>query len=62
MCLSTVYIEDGAERTKVADCITEVSVEGDFVTVTDILGSTTVLKGVIRNVDLIGNALVLEKR
>lgn len=58
MCLSTVYlVGQNGERQMVADCITGVVVDGAFVTVTDIMGSSTVLEGVIRSVDLVGNTL-----
>jgi len=61
MCLSTVYLlgADG-QREMVADCITGVVVDGLFVTVTDIMGSSTVLEGIIKSVDLVGNTLEVQ--
>ena len=60
MCLATVcYIDNSGERAKVADSITEVAVDGLQITITDLLGGTTVLNGSIQSVDLVGNSLVV---
>ncbi|MBR4056893.1 MAG: CooT family nickel-binding protein [Oscillospiraceae bacterium] len=60
MCLATVYFVDSTgERAKVADSITEVAVDGLQITITDLLGGTTVLNGSIQSVDLVGNSLVV---
>ena len=59
MCLSTVYMEKNGERTRLADCVTGVDVTDGTVTITDLLGASTVIKGIIKSVDLVANTLIL---
>ena len=61
MCLSTVFIESNGVKEKIADCVTAVDVNGETISVTDIVGSVIEVIGTIKNVDLIANTLVLEK-
>ncbi len=59
MCLSTVYFEDGGERKKLAEQVGGIAVDGEKVTLTDLLGEETVVEGEIVKVDLLENYIVL---
>ncbi len=57
MCLSNVFlVSDGAEKL-VCEYASTVSVEGDSIRLTDVIGQETVVTGTILNVDLIKNEI-----
>ena len=60
MCLSTVYKADGSERTKLAEYVSTVRSEGDKITLTDIMGTETVIFGAMKSVDLVKNEIIIE--
>jgi predicted RNA-binding protein len=59
MCLSTVYEKDKPDEA-LAEYITGVSVEGDEITFTDITGVDVVARGVITNIDLVKNVILID--
>jgi predicted RNA-binding protein len=61
MCLSTVYKEEpGDARELIADSVSTIKTEGRRITLTDILGAELTVEGHIKNVDLIGNSILIE--
>ena len=61
MCLSTVYeVVDGGEN-KVCEYVSSVSVGEDSVTLVDIMGLETVVKGRITAVDLVKNTIRISR-
>ena len=60
MCLSTVYeIVDGEEN-MIGECVTGIVTGEGSVSFTDILGEKTVVKGKIKEVDLVKNIVLIE--
>ena len=62
MCLSTVYVQRAGERRKIAEQVGGVAIDGNKVTLTDLLGEETVVEGNIVKVDLLENYIVLESK
>lgn len=62
MCLSTVYLQDGAERRKVAEQVGGIVADGAKITLTDLLGEETTVTGRVAKVDLLENYIVIEAR
>ncbi|MBQ4370621.1 MAG: CooT family nickel-binding protein [Oscillospiraceae bacterium] len=60
MCLSTVYEECAGERKKLCEYVSGVSADGDNITMTDIMGVKTVVRGSIRSLDLVNNVIIVE--
>ena len=59
MCLSTAYeIGNGGEKF-IADRITNVNVEGDTVRLTTLLGTQTVVEGLLKSIDLNKNLIYI---
>jgi predicted RNA-binding protein len=58
MCLSTVY-ELGAGRApkKLCEYVCTVSVSGDAISFTDLMGNETRYSGIIKNIDLTRNTI-----
>ena len=62
MCLSTAYtIGDGSEKF-IADRITNVSVEGNKVLLTTLLGTQTAVEGMLKSIDLNKNVIYIEAK
>lgn len=62
MCLSNVIlIEDGTE-TLVCEYASNVSVEGDQIRLTDVIGQETAVTGTILSVDLIKNVIKVQAK
>lgn len=60
MCLSTVYeVRDGSEN-KLCECVSSIEVGDGNVTMTDIMGQETVVKGTIVNIDLVKNIILIK--
>lgn len=60
MCLSAVYeVREGNEHI-VCEHTTAISIDGDHITLTDIVGEETVIIGVITSIDLIKNIIKVE--
>ena len=60
MCLSTVFEEVGGQRTKVCEYVSGIKTENDKVTLTDIMGSETVVFGTLKSMDFIKNVIIIE--
>ena len=60
MCLSTVYeVRDGNEKI-VCEYTTALSIDGRFVTLTDIMGEELVISGILKSIDLVKNIIKIE--
>lgn len=59
MCLSTVIEVRGGEETKVREYVSGISVADGGVTMTDIMGDETFLKGTITSIDLVKNVILV---
>lgn len=60
MCLSDVY-EIGAGTEKLmCEHTTAVSIDGEVITLTDIMGEEVVITGVIKSIDLVKNIIKIE--
>ena len=60
MCLSTVYEDVGGERRKVCEYVSGISTENGGVTLTDIMGKQTTVKGSLKTLDFIKNIIIIE--
>lgn len=62
MCLSSAYqVKDGVDSL-VCDKVTNVAVEEGKVILTNLLGMNTVVEGVLRNIDLNRNIILIESK
>ncbi len=60
MCLSTVYaIVDGKEN-KVCEYVCNVRIDGTDITLTDVMGSETKVKGTLKSCDFVKNQIVIQ--
>lgn len=60
MCLSTAYkLTDGVEY-KIGEYISNMSINEDEITFSDILGSVTTIVGKLKSIDLEKNIIVIE--
>jgi len=60
MCLSAVYeVRDGNE-TLVCEHTTAINLDGETVTLTDIVGEEIVITGVLKSIDLVKNIIKIE--
>jgi len=62
MCLSTAYQVVGGSEKLIADKITNLSVEGESVTLTTLLGTRTVVEGTLKSIDLNRNIILIEAK
>jgi len=62
MCLSTAYDVGGGSEKFIADRITNVNVEGDKVRLTTLLGTQTVIEGLLKSIDLNRNVIFIESK
>ena len=60
MCLSTVFEQRGETETKLAEYVSSIREEAGKITLTDIMGTETVVYGKVRSVDLVQNRIVIE--
>ena len=60
MCLSTVYEETGGERRMVCEYVSGISTDDTSVTLTDIMGQETIVKGSLKSLDFIKNIIIIE--
>ncbi len=61
MCLSNVMDLTSGKPTQIASSVQDVSIKGDVLTFTDILGQETVFKGRIAHIDLIKNVIAVNQ-
>ena len=59
MCLSNVYKTTGDEETLVCQYVSNISVEGENVVLTDVLGKEISVPGTLMKVDLINNVVMI---
>jgi len=60
MCLSTVYARiEGQEDNKVLEYVCKIQIEGDKITLTDVMGSETTVKGEISSCDFVNNKVII---
>ncbi|GHU00027.1 hypothetical protein FACS1894142_8050 [Spirochaetia bacterium] len=63
MCLSTVFVlGEGGTRKKLCEYVSSVSVSGDTLTLSDIMGKETTVSGTLQSVDLVKNAIIIESK
>ncbi len=60
MCLSAAYQVKNGIDSLIIDKVTNVSVEGDDVILTNLLGMNTVVTGILRSIDLNRNIIRIE--
>ena len=60
MCLSAVYEVSGDQEKLVCEHTTSISLSGDTITLTDIMGEEIVISGVLKSVDLVKNKVLVE--
>ena len=60
MCLSTAYrlVPDGEDE-KILEYISEMKVEGDKITFTDIMGREVEVTGTVRSMDFVGSKIMI---
>lgn len=59
MCLSTAYDVGSGSEKLIADRITNVSIEGENVRLTTLLGAQTVIEGQLKSIDLNRNIIYI---
>lgn len=62
MCLSDAYEIKNGERTPLLSYVSGISVEGDAVTLTDMLGAKKTVNGTLKSVDLTRNVILIEPK
>lgn len=60
MCLSTAYKLTEGQQYKVGDYISSMEIDGEEITLTDIMGSITKIIGRLKKVDLEKNEILIE--
>lgn len=60
MCLSTVMLEKNGTSEKVCEYVSNVKAEGNKITLTDVLGTETLVYGTIKSMDFIKNLIIVE--
>lgn len=61
MCLSTVYTLRGNEKQEVCKNVASMTVEGDKLVFSDILGVPTAVVGKLEKIDLMENAIFVRQ-
>ncbi len=62
MCLSTIICTENNQRKEIAKNVAAVRVDGNKITVTDIMGVKTVIDGEIDRIDLMENFIFLKNK
>ena len=62
MCLSTIISTENNQRKEIAKNVAAVRVDGNKITVTDIMGVKTVIDGEIDCIDLMENFIFLKNK
>ncbi len=62
MCLSTIISTENNQRREIAKNVAAVRVDGNKITVTDIMGVKTVIDGEIDRIDLMENFIFLKNK
>lgn len=61
MCLSDAYGLDGQERIPLLRYVSGISVDGDTITLTDMMGARKIVTGKLKSVDLTKNVILIEE-
>ncbi|MDR1949573.1 MAG: CooT family nickel-binding protein [Spirochaetaceae bacterium] len=63
MCLSTVYkLGEGGTKQLIAEYVSSVTLSGDTLTLTDIMGKEILVSGFLETVDLVKNIIIIHDR
>ena len=60
MCLSTVFAVVNGNQNKVCEYVCNIKVDGNNITLTDIMGSETNVQGTIKSMDFVKNQVLIE--
>ena len=60
MCLSTAYINEKSDDRIAARYVSSIDIDGKTITLTDVIGTKTELKGTISYVDLTGGVVIIK--
>ncbi len=60
MCLSNVYVRENGREELVSESVCNVFLDGKDITLCDIIGQTTRVRGTIQNVDLLKNKILIQ--
>ena len=60
MCLSNVYSDDPSDDNLLFRNIADLKLDGDTITMTNILGIPTSIKGRVKKIDLLENYIIVE--
>ena len=60
MCLSTAYLNEKQADKIAASYVSSIKVEGDVITLTDVVGFETVIRGTIDSIDLTGGVVIIK--
>ena len=60
MCLSTAYKMSDGTQYKIGDYISGLDIDGEEITLTDIMGSVTKIVGRLKKIDLEKNVILIE--
>jgi predicted RNA-binding protein len=61
MCLSTIYTVSENEKREVMKDVARIEAEGDGFWAIDLFGERTFIEGTIRDVDLLGGTVMIDK-
>ena len=62
MCLSTVFARiEGQEDNKILEYVCKIAVDGENITLTDVMGTETTVKGKISSCDFVNNKVIIYK-
>ena len=61
MCLSNVYKGEPSENNLLFKNIADLKIDGDTITMTNILGIPTSIRGSVKKIDLLENYIVVEQ-
>jgi len=63
MCLSTVFeLGEGNTRTKLAEYVARLDINGNKISFSDIMGSEQTVTGTLQSIDLLKNIIVIAGR
>lgn len=60
MCLSTVYTVISGQESKLCEYICSIKLEDDVITLTDVTGVETTVKGSLKSLDLVKGRVIIE--
>lgn len=59
MCLSTAYKLENGNRVVLGSYVSSVEIDGDSIKLTTLMGEEITLTGIVKNVDLIKNEILI---